>query len=52
MCLIMMVVVVVMLLMAVVVVVDGMPGGATPIYKPYRYVPPQRVSFSSISSLK
>ena len=24
----------------------------TPIYKPYRYVPPQRVSFSSVSSLK
>ena len=26
-------------------------GGGTPIYKPERYVPPQRVSFSSISSL-
>ena len=32
--------------------VGGGGGGGTPIYKPYRYVPPQRVSFSSISSLK
>ena len=30
----------------------GGGGGGTPIHKPYRYVPPQRVSFSSISSLK
>ena len=30
----------------------GGGGGGTPIYKPYRYVPPQRVPFSSISSLK
>ena len=27
-------------------------GGGPPIYKPYRYVPPKRVPFSSISSLK
>ena len=35
--------------------VQGQRGSSsihTPIYKPYRYVPPQRVSFSSISSLK
>ena len=30
----------------------GGEGGGTPIYKPYRCVPPQKVSFSSISSLK
>ena len=30
----------------------GGGGGGTPIYKPYRYVPPQRVPFSSISGLK
>ena len=29
----------------------GEGGGGTPIYKPYRYVPPERVSFWSISSL-
>ena len=27
-------------------------GGGYPVYKPYRYVPPQRVSFSGISSPK
>ena len=31
---------------------QGGGGGGTHIYKPYRYVPPQRVSFSSFSSLK
>ena len=31
---------------------EGERGGITTIYKPYRYVPPQRVAFSSISSLK
>ena len=30
----------------------GGGGGGGGIYKPYRYVPPQRVSFSSIPSLK
>ena len=30
----------------------GGGGGGTPIYKAYRYVPPQRVSFLSISNLK
>ena len=37
-------------------VVGRCPGGGrgerNPIYEPYRYVPPQRVPFSSISSLK
>ena len=32
--------------------IGGGGGGGSPIYKPYRYVPPQRVSFSSISGLK
>ena len=31
---------------------SGGGGGGSPKYKPYRYVLPQRVSFSSISSLK
>ena len=30
----------------------NLPPGGNPIYKPYRYVPPQRVPFSSISGLK
>ena len=36
----------------VVAVATGATNVLTPIYKPYRYVPPQRVSFSSISSPK
>ena len=30
----------------------GGGGGGTPLYKPYRYVPPQRVGFLSCFSLK
>ena len=28
------------------------PGGSTPLYRPYRYVPPQRVRFLRRFSLK
>ena len=30
----------------------GGGGGVTPLYKPYRYVPPQRVWFLGLSGLK